>query len=73
MVDAIVGNRSRLIPATSVLEGEYGLSKLAMGIPCVLNASGISRIIELPLNESESSQLNESAESVIEDIGRLPI
>ena len=73
MVDAIVGNRSRLVPATSILEGEYGLSKLAMGVPCILNASGISQIVDLQLNKAESSQLEESAESVAMDIERLPV
>jgi malate dehydrogenase len=72
MVDAIVGNRSRLVPATSILAGEYGLSELAMGVPCILNASGISKIVDLQLNKVESLQLQESAKSVAEDIGRLP-
>ncbi|WP_455216674.1 malate dehydrogenase [Kaarinaea lacus] len=72
MVDAIVGNRFRLLPVTSVLEGEYGLGNIAMGVPCILNASGISKIVELELDEKDRSQLEESARTVAADIERLP-
>jgi malate dehydrogenase len=72
MVDAIVGNRSRLLSATSILEGEYGLGEMALGVPCILNAQGISRIVELPLDDAEMSHLQESAKSVKRDIVRLP-
>lgn len=73
MIDAIVGNRFRLLPVTSVLEGEYGLRDIAMGIPCILNASGISQIVELELDKDDDAQLRESAKSVAVDIGKLPL
>lgn len=73
MVDTIVGNRSRLLPVTSVLDGEYGLNEIAMGVPCILNASGIGQIVELELNENDDTQLRDSARAVAEDIKKLPI
>ncbi|MEN8213916.1 MAG: malate dehydrogenase, partial [Pseudomonadota bacterium] len=45
MVDAISHNRRRILPTVAILDGEYGESGLAMGVPCVLSRSGIDEII----------------------------
>ncbi len=71
MVDAISHNRRRILPCVSVLDGEYGLSELAMGVPSVLDESGLSEIIELDLNEQERAAFVASAELVRADIERL--
>ncbi len=71
MIDAIVHDRRRLLPLVAVLEGEYGLEGLAMGVPAVLERDGMSRVVELELTEAEAAQFRASAEAVLADIGRL--
>jgi malate dehydrogenase len=71
MVDAIVHNRRRLLPCVALLEGEYGESDIAMGVPCVLSEKGIESVVELDLNERERSDFEQSSAAVRADIQRL--
>ena len=71
MVDAISNNRRRLLPCVAMLEGEYGESDIAMGVPCILSEKGLDSVVELPLNELESDQFRQSAATVRGDIQRL--
>ena len=71
MVDAISHHRNRLLPCVAILQGEYGEQEVAMGVPCLLNHQGISRIIDLELNEDELKMFRESAASVRADIQRM--
>jgi len=71
MVDAIVYGRKRIMPAVAILQGEYGLHDMAMGVPCVLGDKGVESIIELPLNEIEQKMFDESATAIRQDIDSL--
>ncbi len=71
MVDAIVNNRRRLLPCVAMLDGEYGETDLAMGVPCVLGEKGVESIVELDLNAPERADFNRSAAAVRTDIERL--
>jgi malate dehydrogenase len=71
MVDAIVNNRRRLLSCVALLEGEYGETDLAMGVPCVLGEKGVESIVELDLNDRERADFDRSAASVRADIERL--
>jgi malate dehydrogenase len=71
MVDAISNNRRRLLPCVAILEGEYGESDIAMGVPCLLSEQGLDSVIELPLNDVENEQFKQSAATVRGDIERL--
>jgi len=71
MVDAVRHNRRRLMPAVCVLEGEYGQHGVAMGVPTVLGARGMQRVIDLPLEADERELFARSAERVREDIARM--
>jgi malate dehydrogenase len=71
MVDAIVLDQKRVLPCTALLEGEYGLDGLYIGVPVVLGAAGIERIIELDLNADEQAELTSSAEAVREVVAVL--
>jgi malate dehydrogenase len=64
MVEAVIRDKKRVIPCACYLEGEYGLRDIYFGVPCVLGAGGVERVIELPLNESELALVNKSAEAV---------
>jgi malate dehydrogenase len=71
MVDAMAHNRRRLMPCVALLEGEYGEHGIAMGVPCVLDESGIAQVVELDLNERERADFASSVAAVRADIGRL--
>lgn len=66
MVEAIVKDQKRIFPVCAWLEGEYGVNDLFLGVPVKLGKNGIEKIIELDLNESEKTLLNESAVAVRE-------
>lgn len=71
MVSAIVHDRKRILPCVAVLDGEYGETNLCMGVPCVIGAGGIERIIELPLNNEESTQFKHSVQAIRQDLAKI--
>jgi malate dehydrogenase len=64
MVEAILKDKRRVLPAIAYLEGEYGYSNLYLGVPVVLGGNGIEQIIELELTADEKTALDRSVESV---------
>jgi malate dehydrogenase len=64
MVEAIVDDQKRIFPVCTLLDGEYGLKDVYMGVPVKLGSKGIEEIIELKLNKEEQKMLEESAKSV---------
>ena len=64
MVEAIVDDQQRVFPVCTLLNGEYGLKDVYLGVPVKLGANGIEEIIELKLNKEESKALEDSANSV---------
>jgi malate dehydrogenase len=71
MVHAVMLDEKRLLPCTVLLEGEYGIDGLYMGVPVRLGAGGIEEIFELELSEDEQRMLQESADAVREVVGVL--
>lgn len=64
MVEAILKDQKRVIPSACYLEGEYGYEKLFIGVPAVLGAGGVERIIEMELSDEEKDMLDHSADAV---------
>jgi len=64
LVHSIACDQKKIFPCSTLLEGEYGLSDLCIGVPVMLGKDGIEEIIELDLNEDEMNKLRVSAESV---------
>jgi malate dehydrogenase len=64
MAEAYLGDQKRLLPAAALLEGEYGYQDLYMGVPVVIGAGGVERIVTLDLSAEEKSMLEKSADSV---------
>ncbi len=64
MAEAIIKDQRRILPSIAYLEGEYGMDGIYLGVPTILGAGGIEKIIEIDLNEEEKALLNQSAESV---------
>ena len=71
MVDAIVHNRNRILPTVCLLDGEYGHSDIALGVPAVLGKNGIEDIIQLKMSEAEQAMFDNSASLVREDVDLL--
>ena len=72
MVEAIVKDKKRLLPAAAYLEGEYGLSGVYIGVPILLGAGGVEKIIEVELTADEQAALRRSAAAVEELVEALP-
>lgn len=64
MVEAILKDQRRVIPAIAYLEGEYGFEGIYLGVPTILGGNGLEKIIELELTEEEKAALANSAEAV---------
>jgi malate dehydrogenase len=64
LVQAIAQDSKKMFPCSALLEGEYGLNDLSIGVPCVLGKNGIEKIVEIDLSDAEKAKLAESAEGV---------
>ncbi|MEI6778260.1 MAG: malate dehydrogenase [Chloroflexales bacterium] len=64
MVEAVIKDKKRVLPVAAYLNGEYGLSDMYFGVPVVLGAGGVEKIIELPLNDAEKALVTKSADAV---------
>jgi malate dehydrogenase len=64
MLDAILLDRKRILPCSAYLDGEYGIEDLFVGVPVVVGAAGVERVVEIELTADEKAALNRTAESV---------
>ena len=71
MVDSVVLDQKRVLPCTALLQSEYGIDDLYMGVPVKLGAGGIEEIFELDLTDDERAALVESAAAVREVVSVL--
>jgi malate dehydrogenase len=74
MVEPLLVGRPRLLPASAYLSGQYGLKDLYLGVPVLLGAGGVQRIIEMQLTDAERTALHRSAAEVrqgIESLGTI--
>lgn len=73
LVQAIACDQKKIYPCSTLLNGEYGLTDLCIGVPVILGKNGIEKIVEIKLNDSEKSHLEESAEGVKKTNGLLEL
>ncbi len=71
LVQAIACDQKKIFPCSVLLEGEYGLSDLCIGVPVVLGKTGIEKIVDIELSDSEKQHLQESAAGVSKTNGLL--
>jgi malate dehydrogenase len=64
MVEAILHDKKKILPCAVLLQGEYGLDNLFVGVPVKLGRGGIEEVIQLRLTAEEKAELNKSAEAV---------
>src|SRR5579864_3345525 len=66
MVEAILKDKKKILPCAALLQGEYGISGLYVGVPVKLGAKGIEQIIQIKLSDEEQAALKKSAAAVEE-------
>ncbi|MCH1547991.1 MAG: malate dehydrogenase [Flavobacteriaceae bacterium] len=64
LVQAIACDQKKMFPCSALLEGEYNLNDLSIGVPVILGKNGIEKIVSLDLNEADMHHLQESAKGV---------
>ncbi|MGD2004757.1 MAG: malate dehydrogenase [Flavobacteriaceae bacterium] len=64
LVDSILNDQKRMIPCSVYLDGEYGQNDICIGVPCIIDASGVASIVSLDLNAAEQEKFNQSAAAV---------
>ncbi|HSG85756.1 MAG TPA: malate dehydrogenase [Candidatus Limnocylindrales bacterium] len=71
MVDAILNDRKRVLPCATLLQGEYGVDGLYVGVPIVLGEGGMERVIEIKLTAEEQAAFQHSVDAVRELVAKL--
>jgi malate dehydrogenase len=64
MAESYLKDKKRVLPCAAYLSGEYGVKGLYVGVPVVIGAGGVERIVEIDLNVQERTMFMKSIESV---------
>ncbi|NQS98857.1 MAG: malate dehydrogenase [candidate division Zixibacteria bacterium] len=64
MTEAIIYDKSKIVATCALLEGEYGIDGLFVGVPAILDAGGVKKVVEVDLSEGEKAALAHSVEAV---------
>lgn len=66
MVQSILCDQKKLIPSSLLLDGEYGETDICLGVPAIIGANGVEKIVEVPLTEEEKASFKTAANAVRE-------
>ena len=66
LIEAVSRDKNEIIPVSALLKGEYGLEDMCIGVPCVINRSGVSKIIEVDLSPEQKEELYKAKEVFLE-------
>lgn len=64
MAESYLNDARRVLPCAACLQGEYGMNDIYVGVPCVIGANGVEKIVEIDLTASEKAEFNASADAV---------
>ena len=73
LVQAIACNLKKMFPCSTLLEGEYDLNDISIGVPVILGKNGIEKIVKIELTDTEKAKMQESAEGVRNTNGLLEL
>ena len=73
MVEAILHDRKRVLPLSAYLDGHYGVRDLYVGVPAVLGAGGVERILDAPLDEGERAAFAAAVANIRENVALLKL
>ncbi|MDU5108456.1 L-lactate dehydrogenase [Clostridium sp.] len=71
IIKAIINDENKIIPVSTLLEGEYGEYNVFTGVPAILNAKGVKEVVEIDMTEEELSKFKESNKIIKEYIEKL--
>jgi len=66
MAESYLSDKKRVLPCAASLKGEYGVNDMYVGVPVVIGANGVERVIEIDLNKGEQKMLDQSVQAVAE-------
>ena len=69
MAEAIIKDKKRILPCAAFCKEEYGVGGYFIGVPCVLGAGGVEKVIEVELDTDERKLLDASVAHVKELVG----
>ena len=64
MAESFLRDKKRILPCAAYLRGEFGVKGLYIGVPCIIGARGVERIVEVKLQGSEKLMFNKSIKAV---------
>jgi malate/lactate dehydrogenase len=70
---SVLRNEKRVFPTSCVLDGEYGLKGVSLGVPAVLGRGGVERVVEMPLSPEEQASLRKCADTLRERIAEAKL
>ena len=73
MAESYLRDKKRVLPCSALLDGQYGIKGLFVGVPVVIGAGGAERILELDLNDDEKAMLAKSVESVKKSVAETKL
>jgi malate dehydrogenase len=73
MAEAHLKDKKRVLPCACLLEGEYGVDGLYVGVPCVIGEGGVERVVEVEMDEEERKLFDASVEHVRTLVGQIQI
>jgi len=73
LVQAIACDQKKMFPCSTMLEGEYDLNDICIGVPVILGRNGIEKIVNIPVSDAEKAKMQESAEGVKKTNGLLEL
>ena len=73
MAEAYLRDKKRVLPCSALLEGQYGVKGLFLGVPVVIGAGGVERVLEVDLNDEEKAMLARSVESVRKSVAETKL
>lgn len=73
MAESYLKDQRRLLPCAAYLNGEYGMEDLYVGVPVIIGANGVEKVVEIDLGASEKAELEKSADSVRELIASIEL
>lgn len=71
MLESIVRDKKRILPCSALLQGQFGVDHLYVGVPCKLGKNGLEQIIEIDLTDTEKEQLQVSVKDVASNVAVL--
>ena len=64
MAEAFLKDQKRLLPCAAYVKGAYGLDGMYVGVPTIIGAGGIERVVEIKLNADEQAMMDKSVDAV---------